>query len=117
MNIINGGAHTTSALDFQEFMIMPVGACCFREALRMGTEVYHVLRKLLLEDGHVTAVGDEGGFAPDLASDEEAIEYILQAVKMRAMSRAKMYAWLWMWPAVNFIKMENIFYMVREIVL
>ena len=62
MNIINGGAHTTSALDFQEFMIMPVGACCFREALRMGTEVYHVLRKLLLEDGHVTAVGDEGGF-------------------------------------------------------
>ena len=81
MNIINGGAHTTSALDFQEFMIMPVGACCFREALRMGTEVYHVLRKLLLEDGHVTAVGDEGGFAPDLKNAEEALDYLMRAVE------------------------------------
>ena len=81
MNIINGGAHTTSALDFQEFMIMPVGACCFREALRMGTEVYHVLRKLLLEDGHVTAVGDEGGFAPNLKNAEEALEYLVRAVE------------------------------------
>lgn len=81
MNIINGGAHTTSALDFQEFMIMPVGACCFREALRMGTEVYHVLRKLLLEDGHVTAVGDEGGFAPNLKNAEEALDYLVRAVE------------------------------------
>lgn len=81
MNIINGGAHTTSALDFQEFMIMPVGACCFREALRMGTEVYHVLRKLLLEDGHVTAVGDEGGFAPNLKKAEEALDYLMRAVE------------------------------------
>ena len=81
MNIINGGAHTTSALDFQEFMIMPVGACCFREALRMGTEVYHVLRKLLLEDGHVTAVGDEGGFAPNLKNAEEALNYLMRAVE------------------------------------
>lgn len=81
MNIINGGAHTTSALDFQEFMIMPVGACCFREALRMGTEVYHVLRKLLLEDGHVTAVGDEGGFAPNLKNAEEALDYLMRAVE------------------------------------
>lgn len=81
MNIINGGAHTTSALDFQEFMIMPVGACCFREALRMGTEVYHVLRKLLLEDGHVTAVGDEGGFAPSLKNAEEALDYLVRAVE------------------------------------
>ena len=81
MNIINGGAHTTSALDFQEFMIMPVGACCFREALRMGTEVYHVLRKLLLEDGHVTAVGDEGGFAPNLKNTEEALDYLMRAVE------------------------------------
>ena len=82
MNIINGGAHTTSALDFQEFMIMPVGACCFREALRMGTEVYHVLRKLLLEDGHVTAVGDEGGFAPNLKNAEDALDYLMRAVEM-----------------------------------
>ena len=81
MNIINGGAHTTSALDFQEFMIMPVGACCFREALRMGTEVYHVLQKLLLEDGHVTAVGDEGGFAPNLKNAEEALDYLVRAVE------------------------------------
>ena len=81
MNIINGGAHTTSALDFQEFMIMPVGACCFREALRMGTEVYHVLRKLLLEDGHVSAVGDEGGFAPNLKNAEEALDYLMRAVE------------------------------------
>lgn len=81
MNIINGGAHTTSALDFQEFMIMPVGACCFREALRMGTEVYHVLRELLLEDGHVTAVGDEGGFAPNLKNAEEALDYLMRAVE------------------------------------
>ena len=82
MNIINGGAHTTSALDFQEFMIMPVGACCFREALRMGTEVYHVLRRLLLENGHVTAVGDEGGFAPNLKNAEEALDYLMRAVEM-----------------------------------
>ncbi len=81
MNIINGGAHTTSALDFQEFMIMPVGACCFREALRMGTEVYHVLRKLLLDDGHVTAVGDEGGFAPNLKNAEDALDYLMRAVE------------------------------------
>lgn len=81
MNIINGGAHTTSALDFQEFMIMPVGACCFREALRMGTEVYHVLRKLLLDDGHVTAVGDEGGFAPKFEKAEEALDYLMRAVE------------------------------------
>ena len=81
MNIINGGAHTTSALDFQEFMIMPVGACCFREALRMGTEVYHVLRKLLLDDGHVTAVGDEGGFAPNLKNAEEVLDYLMRAVE------------------------------------
>ena len=81
MNIINGGAHTTSALDFQEFMIMPVGACCFREALRMGTEVYHVLRKLLVDEGHVTAVGDEGGFAPNLKNAEEALDYLMRAVE------------------------------------
>ena len=81
MNIINGGAHTSSALDFQEFMIMPVGACCFREALRMGTEVYHVLRTLLLDDGHVTAVGDEGGFAPNLKNAEEALDYLMRAVE------------------------------------
>jgi enolase len=81
MNIINGGAHTNSSIDFQEFMIMPIGACCFREGLRMGTEVYHALKKLLHEAGHVTAVGDEGGFAPDLADADEALDYLMRAVK------------------------------------
>ena len=81
MNIINGGAHTTSALDFQEFMIMPVGAPSFKEALRWCAEVFHALAALLKSKGLATSVGDEGGFAPDLASDEEAIQYILEAVK------------------------------------
>lgn len=82
MNIVNGGVHApSSGLDVQEFMIMPVGACCFREALRWCTEVFHTLATLLKEKGMATSVGDEGGFAPALSSDEEAIEIILQAIK------------------------------------
>ncbi len=81
MNILNGGAHAANTVDVQEFMIMPVGAESFREGLRMCTEVFHSLAALLKENGLATAVGDEGGFAPDLASDEEAIEYILKAVE------------------------------------
>ncbi|MGN0400980.1 MAG: phosphopyruvate hydratase [Acetatifactor sp.] len=81
MNILNGGAHAGNSLDFQEFMIMPVGACCFKEALRMGTEVYHSLRKVLKEKGLSTAVGDEGGFAPDAESVEEVLELLMEAVK------------------------------------
>ena len=82
MNILNGGAHADSAVDTQEFMIMPVGASSFREALRWCAEVFHTLRKLLREMGDVTAVGDEGGFAPNkLTSDEEAIEKILEAIR------------------------------------
>lgn len=82
MNIINGGAHAlSSGLDTQEFMIMPVGACCFREALRQCTEVFHALASILKERGLTTSVGDEGGFAPALGSDEEAIETILEAIK------------------------------------
>lgn len=81
MNILNGGAHADSSVDTQEFMIMPVGAPTFKEALRWGAEVFHTLGKLLAEEGDVTAVGDEGGYAPkDLKSDEEAIEKILEAV-------------------------------------
>ncbi len=80
MNILNGGAHATNTVDVQEFMIMPVGACCFREALRWCAEVFHSLASLLKSRGLATSVGDEGGFAPDLASDEEAIQYILEAV-------------------------------------
>ena len=78
-NIANGGAHTASTVDFQEFMIMPVGACCFHEALRMASEIYHKLKELLKKDGHVTAVGDEGGFAPDLKDAKEVFEYLMKA--------------------------------------
>lgn len=82
MNIINGGAHAVSSgLDTQEFMIMPVGACCFKEALRWCAEVFHALASILKERGLATSVGDEGGFAPALKSDEEAIETILEAIK------------------------------------
>lgn len=82
MNILNGGAHADSSVDTQEFMIMPVGACCFREGLRWCTEVFHTLKDLLKEMGDVTAVGDEGGFAPKkLISDMEAVDKILDAVR------------------------------------
>ena len=81
MNILNGGAHAANTVDVQEFMIMPVGAPSFKEALRWCAEVFHALAALLKERGLATSVGDEGGFAPDLASDEEAIQYILDAVK------------------------------------
>lgn len=80
MNILNGGAHAANTVDVQEFMIMPVGAASFKEALRWCAEVFHALAKLLKSKGLATSVGDEGGFAPDLASDEEAIQYILDAV-------------------------------------
>ena len=81
MNILNGGAHAANTVDVQEFMIMPAGAKSFAEGLRWCTEVFHALAALLRSKGLATAVGDEGGFAPDLGSDEEAIQYILQAVK------------------------------------
>jgi enolase len=81
MNILNGGAHAANTVDVQEFMIMPVGAESFREGLRWCTEVFHALQSLLKKRGLATSVGDEGGFAPDLKSDEEAIEVILEAVK------------------------------------
>lgn len=81
MNILNGGAHAANTVDVQEFMIMPVGAPSFKEALRWCAEVFHALAALLKSKGLATSVGDEGGFAPDLASNEEAIQYILEAVK------------------------------------
>ena len=81
MNILNGGAHAANTVDVQEFMIMPVGATSFRAALRWCAEVFHALASLLKSKGLATSVGDEGGFAPNLASDEEAIQYILQAVE------------------------------------
>ncbi|MBQ9407640.1 MAG: phosphopyruvate hydratase [Desulfovibrio sp.] len=81
MNIINGGAHAPNNLDIQEFMIMPLGAETFRDALRMGAEIFHMLAKILKKDGHVTSVGDEGGFAPNLNNHDEAFSYILKAIE------------------------------------
>jgi enolase len=81
MNIINGGEHADNNVDIQEFMIMPTGADSFKEALRMGAEIFHALKKVLKDKGYNTAVGDEGGFAPDLKSNEEALEVIMEAIK------------------------------------
>jgi len=81
MNIVNGGKHADNSLDIQEFMIVPAGAPNFSEALRYGAEVFHTLKKLLKSQGHVTAVGDEGGFAPNLSSNEEAVKTIIEAIE------------------------------------
>ncbi|HEX8844799.1 MAG TPA: phosphopyruvate hydratase [Pyrinomonadaceae bacterium] len=82
MNILNGGAHADNNVDFQEFMVVPVGAAEFREALRMGAEVFHALKAVLKKKGYATGVGDEGGFAPNLKSNEEAVETILEAITL-----------------------------------
>jgi enolase len=81
MNILNGGAHADSSVDFQEFMVMPVGAASFAEGLRAGVEIFHALRSILKKKGHSTGVGDEGGFAPSLSSNREAVEVVLEAVE------------------------------------
>lgn len=81
MNILNGGKHADNTVDLQEFMIMPVGACCFSEGLRMCAEIYHTLKDLLKEEGYSTAVGDEGGFAPNLKNAEEVLSYMVRAVR------------------------------------
>ncbi len=81
MNIINGGAHAANNLDIQEFMILPLGAASFRDALRMGAETFHALKKILHKDGLATSVGDEGGFAPNLASHEQAFQYMMKAIE------------------------------------
>ena len=81
MNILNGGAHATNTVDFQEYMIVPIGAETFREALRMGAEVFHALKKVLVKRGLATGVGDEGGFAPDLKTDEDALKLVIEAIE------------------------------------
>src|SRR5260221_9380924 len=80
LNVLNGGKHADNNVDFQEFMIVPVGADSFSESLRIGTEIFHTLKSVLKKKGYVTSVGDEGGFAPNLRSNEEAIETILEAI-------------------------------------
>ncbi|HLG85744.1 MAG TPA: phosphopyruvate hydratase [Alphaproteobacteria bacterium] len=81
MNIVNGGAHADNPIDIQEFMVMPVGATSVAEGIRIGAEIFHTLRKLLHDAGHNTAVGDEGGFAPNLASTEEAVSFVMKAIE------------------------------------
>jgi enolase len=81
MNILNGGAHADNKIDFQEFMVMPVGAPSFSEGLRWGVEIFHALKSVLKKAGYSTNVGDEGGFAPDIKSNEEAIQIVLQAIE------------------------------------
>src|SRR5262249_61460076 len=81
MNVINGGAHADNAIDLQEFMVVPAGAESFAEALRVGAETFHALKQLLHERGLSTAVGDEGGFAPDLGSSEEAVRVLVEAIE------------------------------------
>ena len=81
MNVINGGAHADNPIDVQEFMVMPVGAATFSDSLRMGTEIFHSLKKALKDAGHNTAVGDEGGFAPNLRSTDEALAFLARAVE------------------------------------
>src|SRR5690606_14885706 len=81
MNILNGGAHADNKIDFQEFMVVPVGAENFSEGLRWGVEVFHQLKSVLKSKGYSTNVGDEGGFAPDIQSNEEAIETVLKAIE------------------------------------
>jgi len=80
MNVINGGHHADNSINLQEFMIMPAGAPTFREALRWSTEVFHTLKNLLKKEGYATAVGDEGGFAPNLRNDEEALLWLVRAI-------------------------------------
>jgi enolase len=80
MNILNGGAHADSSVDFQEFMVMPLGAATFAEALRCGSEIFHTLRGILKRKGYSTGVGDEGGFAPSLSSNQEAVDVVLEAI-------------------------------------
>src|SRR5437660_9055917 len=100
MNIINGGAHADNNVDFQEFMIVPVGAPSFSEALRTGAEIFHTLKSVLKKKGYATSVGDEGGFAPNLKSNEEAIETIIEAIA-QAGYEAGRDVWLALDPAAS----------------
>jgi len=115
MNILNGGSHADNSIDFQEFMIMPVGAENFSEALRMGSEVFHTLKGVLKKKGHSTNVGDEGGFAPNLGSNEEAIQVILEAIE-KAGYKAGEDIYIALDPAASeyFITEENVYHLKKS---
>jgi len=91
MNILNGGKHADSGVDLQEFMIVPAGGANFKESLRMGAETFHTLKKVLKEKGYNVSVGDEGGFAPNLKSSEEAIQLIVEAIKKQDTSQVRIF--------------------------
>ena len=93
MNILNGGEHADNTVDIQEFMVMPIGAKTFSEGLRMGTEIFHALKKVLRDKKLNTAVGDEGGFAPDLKSNEEALAVIMEAIEAAGYKAEKKWCW------------------------
>ena len=112
MNILNGGSHADNSIDFQEFMIMPVGAKTFSDALRMGTEVFHNLKAVLKKMGHSTNVGDEGGFAPNLSSNEEAIKVVIEAIENAGYIPGKdIYIALDPASAEYFIPEENVYHL------
>ena len=113
MNILNGGKHAADSTDLQEFMVMPVGAPSFREALRWGAETYHALKGVLKEKGHGTNVGDEGGFAPSLGSNEEAIEVILQAIE-KAGYKPGEDMWIALDPAASEIFEDGVTYYLKK---
>lgn len=115
MNILNGGKHADNNVDFQEFMVMPFGAPSFKEALRMGAETFHSLKSVLAKKGYNTAVGDEGGFAPNLKSNEEAIEVILEAIE-KAGYKAGTDIGIALDPAASefFIKEKNVYHLFKS---
>jgi enolase len=115
MNIINGGSHADNSIDFQEFMIMPVGATNFSDAIRMGTEVFHHLKKVLKDKGYSTNVGDEGGFAPNLKSNEEAIESVLTAIEKAGYKPGKdMYIAMDAAASEFYIEKENVYHFKKS---
>ena len=115
MNIINGGSHADNSIDFQEFMIMPAGANTFSDALRMGAEVFHNLKKVLKDKGYSTNVGDEGGFAPNLKSNEEAIEFVLTAIEKAGYKPGKD-IYIALDPAASefYIEKENVYHFKKS---
>jgi enolase len=113
MNVLNGGAHADNAVDFQEFMIVPVGAPSFAEALRMGSEVFHNLKKTLSAKGMHTAVGDEGGFAPDLSSNEQALQVLVEAIETAGYAPGEQVA-IAMDPAVSELERDGAYVLEHE---
>ena len=114
MNILNGGAHADNKIDFQEFMVMPIGASTFSEGLRWGVEIFHALKTVLKKKGYSTNVGDEGGFAPNIQSNEEAIETVLTAIEAAGYKQASRWALQWMQQIVNYgVQRKRNMYFIR----